>query len=159
MQQPRKLKQRQCIRGIRPLSMKRRRSCTTEFTQEVLPVTTRPILLKCTVVNAAGFILPPTRACLAGRAGPRRWCLPGGGVRRRPGARQGACPVYCEVYRATIPEKTCVLRQKVMAAGPGKCSGLFIVDLYSQFIGCRGCAAGLALYGKYKKGVYKHVRR
>ncbi|WP_035238112.1 hypothetical protein [Desulfobacter vibrioformis] len=65
--------------------------------------------------------------------------------------------MYCEVYKATIPEKTCVLRQKAIAAGPTKKVRGGLESLYHRFIGCRGCAVGLALYDGYKKGEFKNV--
>lgn len=65
--------------------------------------------------------------------------------------------MYCEVYRATIPENTCVLRQKAIAAGPAKKVRGGMESLYHRFIGCRGCAVGLALYEEYKKGEFKNV--
>jgi hypothetical protein len=55
--------------------------------------------------------------------------------------------MYCEKYRCTIPEKTCVLRQerhkKTWAQRNGRSKG---------DPGCKDCVQGKAIYKKYMEG-------
>lgn len=96
----------------------------------------------------------PTQAHLVSTAGPHRLCLPG--IMCRSGREAEVRPVYCDVYKATIPEKTCVLRQRILAEGVKYKSGRYERNAFrNQIAGCRGCVTGVALYDKFKRGEFK----
>ena len=63
--------------------------------------------------------------------------------------------MYCETYRATIPEKTCILRHLDLAGSKTQSDVNLGTPPYHKFGGCRDCQVGLDLYAKYKKGEFK----